>query len=493
MPGVPGVPGVPGAGDLPGVPGVPEVPEIPAIPSIPPERTIPDEYTTLQENVEKLQELGFSSEFNLAAFLLSEDEVIKKLLADSNPYLTPENLDMIVDDEEKLKEKYNKEDEDEEDEEDEDEGVEEDEDEDINDQDLEDNNQLTKEEKAAIKEQRKAERELRKEQRKVERELQKEKRKAEREAQKEKRKAEREARKKEKEEEIKVMKQVYKDKKEEQRKRAKKILKDIKLAFFNLLKEIKALIKKGITSAINTASAIGAIAVIAVAPPFNIPLAVSFTMVVIELILDLMLKCKDIVMLLSPVVDILPFVLPPANLSIIANILNPLIVVVLEFWEKLSFLDKLIQTLLDKIMELLNGNSRNKIFRKATRKLRKLGHFKNNNDKYEIEGKRYRADSEEDAAEVADLLDIFKVNNSTNKVFDYVKNIDDKDLKNLGLPDKPIVAKEDLPESLLYLYDVQLPNGSILYNKTESDIEELRKVYKIVVGQIQNINDTDLS
>ena len=144
-------------------------------------------------------------------------------------------------------------------------------------------------------------------------------------------------------------------------------------------------------------------------------------------------------------------------------------------------------------MELLNGNSRNKIFRKATRKLRKLGHFKNNNDKYEIEGKRYRADSEEDAAEVADLLDIFKVNNSTNKVFDYVKNIDDKDLKNLGLPDKPIVAKEDLPESLLYLYDVQLPNGSILYNKTESDIEELRKVYKIVVGQIQNINDTDLS
>ena len=66
-------------------------------------------------------------------------------------------------------------------------------------------------------------------------------------------------------------------------------------------------------------------------------------------------------------------------------------------------------------------------------------------------------------------------------------------MKNLGLPDKPIVAKEDLPESLLYLYDVQLPNGSILYNKTESDIEELRKVYKIVVGQIQNINDTDLS
>ena len=415
------------------------------------------EYSKLLENVDKLQDLGFKSEFDLEPYLLPEDEVVKKILMSKNPGMPLEDVDMIIDTEEITLKKMEEE---------------------LKEQEKKENSddtRLSEEERAIRKEQRKRERERQKEIRK---------------------------------EQIKQMKQLFKDKVVELKAQAKAILKEIKMAFYNLIKEVKALIKKSITSLVQTSTSIGAIAVIIAAPPWNIPLAISYTMTIVDLLLTLISQLKAIIPF-TAAFDKLHFVTNGRNLSVLSRIINVNLELILGLWSKLTGLDKIIQLLLDKIIQLISGDNKQKIFRKATRKLRKLGHFRGNNSTYNIDGVNVRADSEDDASEVKDLLDTFKVDYGSNKVVDYKQdsstqsessgqsgsgssNPEDllKNLKNEVNKDQNVQVPQNVESSSFYVYDVKLPNGSILRNQTEEDLEELKRVYQIIVEQIQDVTQS---
>ena len=411
------------------------------------------EYSKLLENVEKLQDLGFKSEFDLEPYLLPEDEVVKKILMSKNPGMPLEDVDMIIDTEEITLKKMEEE---------------------LKEQEKKENSNdtgLSEEERAIRKEQRKREREREKQIRK---------------------------------EQIKQMKQLFKDKIVELKAQAKEILKEIKMAFYNLIKEVKALIKKSITSLVQTGSSIGAIAVIIAAPPWNIPLAISYTMTIVDLLLTLISQLKAIIPF-TAAFDKLHFVTNGRNLSVLSRIINVNLELILGLWSKLTGLDKIIKLLLDKIIQLISGDNKQKIFRKATRKLRKLGHFRGNNSTYNIDGLSVRADSEDDASEVKDLLDTFKVDYGSNKVVDYKQDSSTQSsgqsgtsspedllnsLKNEVNKDQNVQVPQNIESSSFYVYDVKLPNGSILRNQTEEDLEELKRVYQIIVEQIQDITQT---
>jgi hypothetical protein len=412
-----------------------------------------NEYNKLLDNIDQLQELGFKSEFDIQPYLLSEDEVVKKILMSKNPNMKIEDVDLIVDSEEISIDKMQKE---------------------LEEQSKKENSGdvgLSAEEKAIRKEQRKREREREKELRK---------------------------------EQIKQMKQLFKDKIVELKEQAKNILKEIKMAFYNLVREVKALIKKAITSLVQTGSSIGAIAVIIAAPPWNIPLAISYTMTIVDLLLTLISQLKAILPFTTSF-DKLRFVTNSKNLSVLSKIINVNLEIILGLWSKLSGLDKIIQLLLDKIIQLISGDNKQKIFRKATRKLRKLGHFRNN-DSYNIDGVSVRADNEDDASEAKDLLDTFKVDYGSNKVVDYKQdessnqssgqgsssNPEDllKNLKDEVGKNQNIQVPTNIQESSFYVYDVKLPNGSILRNQTEDDLEELKRIYTIVIDQIQDVTQS---
>jgi hypothetical protein len=410
------------------------------------------EYSKLLENVDKLQDLGFKSEFDLEPYLLSEDDVVKKIIMSKNPGMPLEDVDMIIDTEEITLKKMEEE---------------------LKEQEKKENSddtRLSEEERAIRKEERKRERERQKEIRK---------------------------------EQIKQMKQLFKDKVVELKAQAKAILKEIKMAFYNLIKEVKALIKKSITSLVQTGSSIGAIAVIIAAPPWNIPLAISYTMTIVDLLLTLISQLKAIIPF-TAAFDKLHFVTNGRNLSVLSRIINVNLELILGLWSKLTGLDKIIQLLLDKIIQLISGDNKQKIFRKATRKLRKLGHFRNN-DSYNIDGVNVKADNEDDASEVKDLLDTFKVDYGSNKVVDYKEDSSTQssgqsgssspedllnNLKNEVSKNQNVQVPQNVESSSFYVYDVKLPNGSILRNQTEEDLEELKRVYQIIVEQIQDVTQT---
>ena len=393
------------------------------------------QYATLLDNIDKLQNLGFKSEYDLQPYLLSEDEVVKKILLSKNPNMSPDHVDMIVDSEEKSLDKLEKDNAD---------GLK-----------ADDNNtknaKMTEEQRA----QRKAENKKR-----------------------------REEEKKRRKEEIKRIKEIYKDKLTELRAQAKSILKEIKMAFYNLLREVKALVKKAITSLVQTTSSIAAIAVIAAAPPWNIPLAISYTMAIVDLILSLISQIKAILPF-TMVFDKLHFVMEPKSLSTICGVINANIEIVLGLWEKLNPLDDLVQALLGKILEMINGSNKSKVFKKAERKLKKLGYFNSNNSEYGIEGSNYRANNENDASEVKDILDVFEVRDSS--VVDYKNKIDEASLNSLN--NVKIENPEVTRDGPLYTYDVELPNGSVLYNQSDANLEELKRSYTLVISQVQELTN----
>jgi hypothetical protein len=391
------------------------------------------------DNIDRLQNLGFSSEFDIQPYLLSEDEVAKKIIMAKAPNMRKEDVDLIIDSEEVSINKVIKE--------------------------IEDESENDESTEAAISEEEKARR-------------------------RERRKEELERRKELRRQQIQEMKQIYKDKIVEFKEQAKNILKEIKMAFYNLVRQAKALIKKSITSITQAGSSLAAIAVIIAAPPWNIPLAISYTMAVVDILLTLISELKAILPF-TTAFDKLRFVSTPKNLSIISNIINVNLEIVINLWSKLSSIESLVNTLLNKILELLSGTNKGKTFKKAEKKLRKLGHFRGN-EYFDVDGLRIRADSDEDAYEIKSILDVFVVNYSNETITDYKKDNSGINAESLLNDLKNKITQEQNSEVPINiestLYDVRLPNGTVLRNQTDDDLEELKKVYTIVLEQIGELN-----
>jgi predicted secreted protein len=77
---------------------------------------------------------------------------------------------------------------------------------------------------------------------------------------------------------------------------------------------------------------------------------------------------------------------------------------------------------------------------------------------------------------------------SGKNVIDYVNKIDEESLNNLNKGSNVELPKET-NEAPLYTYDVELPNGSVLYNQNDENLEELRRSYTLVISQIQDLNN----
>lgn len=384
------------------------------------------QFEELQNNIEELQNKGYKSEFDIDKFMLSEDEVVKKILLIKNPSMTKEQANRIIDSEDKSISKIDEE---------------------------------VRKEKISSK--------LTEEERQVKIE----------------------SLKKSKRREIKETKEYYKDKLKEYYKEAKAIKTQIKDAIFQIIKEAKDLTKKVIISAIQAVSSIAAIAVVIAAPPWNIPLAISHAMAVVDIFMSLISKIKSIIPFLKPL-DKLIFTMDDKNLTKISGVLNKVIKTILGFWDVIMAYDKIIKKLVDSLLKLMSGNKK-KIFRKATKKLIKLGYFNPVNKKYDPDddGLTVRARNEEDADEVKDILDTFIVNNI--RVIDYKQKIDEDSLINLNsnlTSDEPIIALDIIEDISQYVYDVKLPDGTILYSVSENDLEDLKNTYTVIINQISDIN-----
>lgn len=355
------------------------------------------EFSRLQNNIKRLEDLSYSSVFDLDPFLLPKDEIVKNLVI-SRTEISREELNIIIDDKEETLKKYQ---------------------------------HQSEEYKEDLN-------------RKIEN-----------------------------------YKEIYKEKFKEYYKEAEEIINEVKNTIYNIIKEVKDITKRVITSFMESINSIPGIAIMISAPPWNVPSAIVLAMGIIDLLLSIINQMKSVVLYLSPLKKI-NIICSNDNIEHISSFINPLIESILSIWEKITGYDKVVNKLLESIKNVLKN--RDSVFKRATKRLKKLGYYDTKGPKerkdYWIDGVKVYAYNEDDAEEVYNILKVFKTNNS--HVYDYVEKIDENKFDELIKEmNEEIIIPIDY-EKNVYVYDVELPDGTRLYNLDELELEEVKQKYDVI-------------
>jgi hypothetical protein len=475
------------------------------------------------ESLDELQELAFDNLalVSIASLIIPEKEVLKKILADKIPGLSEEDIDLMA------------------------EAAFDGEDDEDNESEVDSENEIkeTKEEKKtrkkAEKEAKKQEKEAKKQEKQAEKEASKETD-EEKAARKEKEKQEREKKKQERKDKLKEerderkeeLKKMYKEKFENLKKEVKQLYNTIKSAIFKFVDAFLEVSKNFILALVKMVTSLPGAVLAAVAPPFNVSLAIVTLLMIITDYLDILSKINAIIPFMQPL-RILPNFIKEEDLKVLGITMNIITRTLIQFYGPIVGFKKIIQKIIDFIKSLF-GSRKEKIFRTATRKLIKLGHiesiarrpvinsdgvigFKNKGDNrgsHELtpEPPKFNKETgefienkstpsvkvfsfdEEDIDEVVALLNEFKITNTQkwggkSHVSDYrvdpnsmlkeLSDLEDK-IKGFDLPDV------DTSEFDRFVYDVTLPDGTVIPNVSEEGLEYYRKKFELEIRDITN-------
>lgn len=462
------------------------------------------DFDKLIQNIEKLEKTNFDSGLSIEKFMLPDKEAVKKYIAMLNPQMSPDDIDLMVDGAEELYKKI---------------------------EEKIENRKKSKEEEARgmsassgnttgltqsttpeqpdtnepsnpsdAKEKERQERLKRLEE-------------------------EKEKRKKQIKEYVDLMKKVYDEKIQEIKKKVKEIKLELKTAFFTLKNKLQEMATKLVNNLIAASLAIPATVLILSLPPFNVPDAVRGMLVLVQNLLDLIAVIKDVIPFLKPI-RYLPLVTSKENLAVLGTIMNPIIEGIFAILAPIQGFENIIFTLLNFLLSFLS-KIKESTFRKATKKLKKLGHLKKLNiplpevalnaitkifwgadnvgKKYEYdgdppgnEGERLKLQddtevtvyslSPDDIPEIIGLLDTFVVKN--NRVVAYRQKIEFKGeqlepedlvrtlVNELETAALPIEAK-DTSEFEQFVYDIKLPDGSVVLGVSEDAVEFYKSKYTL--------------
>jgi hypothetical protein len=277
------------------------------------------------------------------------------------------------------------------------------------------------------------------------------------------------------------------------RKQAKTILRKIREAIFILFEKVKEISQKVATAAITTVNSIPAIITMIAAPPWNISAAVLILIGIIEAYILLLATIKMVYPYFEPTRE-LPLVTNSKNLKTVSNILDPLITTLRSLFKPILALNAVIQSLLDKLIETIT-KSKNKTFRQATKRLKKLGHIRKRSDRGDAypselnDGEKitvYSYDAD-DVDEISQILSEFKLDgsgdNNSDKVVDFRTPVDVgklEDMSNSIKESERFILNNDVGELYSdYLYDVELPDGSRIYSINDEALEEIKNKYLV--------------
>lgn len=489
------------------------------------------------ESLDELQELAISNLalVSIASLIIPEKEVLKKILADKIPGLSEEDIDLMADaafdgeDDEDSESEVDSENE------------------------IEETKEEKKDRKEAEKEAKKQEKEAKKQEKEAEKEANKQEKQAEKEAnketdeekvaRKEKQKEEREKKKQERKDKLKEeldqrkeeLKKMYKEKLENLKKEVKELYNTIKAAIFKFVDAFLEVSKNFILALIKMVTSLPGAVLAAVAPPFNVSLAIVTLLMIITDYLDILSKINAVIPFMQPL-RLLPNFIKEGDLKVLGITMNVITRALIQFYAPIVGFNKIIQKIIDFIKSLF-GNRKEKIFKNATRKLIKLGHIQSVTKRpvmivEDEEAKlklRNKGDArgpqeltpeppkfnkktgeliennkttsvnvfsfdEEDIDEVVTLLNEFKITNTRkylgkSHVSDYRVNPNFM-LKELSELEEKINEFElpdvDTSEFDRFVYDVVLPDGTIIPNVSEEGLEYYKKKFELEIRDIKN-------
>jgi len=362
-------------------------------------------------------------------------------------------------------------------------------------------------------------------------ESKKEKRKNKREQIRQENKKKREIKRQELRQQLQERKKIYADRLREYIEEVKKIKREIRSTIHKLFAEFFNLAQKLVTGLIKSVQAIIAVIVKIAAPPWNIPDAIVTLVSVVEFFLDIIKQLKVVAPILEPLRQ-LGIVIEPDKLGIVTSLLNPLIEFVLTLYNPFSKFDTLISKLMQKLLDLIsNSDKKKRVFKKATRKLRKYNYCQDGD---------FNDVDEKDKDEVQQILEIYKVgpcsqagfsiNNCNVCVTGYrdddaadsdtptdqrqgerldagpfspsssgdFTQIKDKNGNASDIASQLSIFREfsDIAGKInqirseaeadgSFVYDVLLPDGSILANQTQESLDRLRRDYELLFTNLE--------
>lgn len=304
-------------------------------------------------------------------------------------------------------------------------------------------------------------------------------------------------------------KRVYKEKKKALKEEVKKLKKEIREATFMLSNKQKEASRALQLATTNLSTSLPAALVLATAPPWNIPGAISLLLLVIKSYLDLLAIIQMVVPFFEPTRK-LTLVIDSSKLNAVGDILNIPITALLAIFKPISIIQETIQKILEFIKNLFKN--KNKVFKQATKRLIKLGHIAKINgergDQYtEIDGEILKlsdgtsvtvyAKDESDVEEILSILNQFEIQDTRkwggeSHVYKFRKP-DDTDFdpnnpetlidsldKDINDAFKPVQVPTDLNEYQRFVYNIVLPDGTIIPNISEEGLNYYKSKYDLI-------------
>lgn len=312
-------------------------------------------------------------------------------------------------------------------------------------------------------------------------------------------------------------KRIYKEKVKALKEEVKKLKKEIREAVFMFINKQKEAVKALGLAITNFASALPAAIITATAPPWNIPGAIILINQVIKSYSDLVAIVQMIIPYFEPTRK-LPLVIDSSKLNVVGGILNIAVTALLAIFTPIKILQGIIKSIIEFIKSLFKN--KNKVFKQATKKLIKLGHIakigEERGTQYtELDGEILKlsddtpitvyAKDDSDIEEIISLLNQFDIQNTRkwrgeSHVYRFrkSKSTDDVqqgdpfrslDLENpdfteldkleLEINSLPINVPTDLNEYQRFLYNIILPDGTVIPNISEEGLNYYKSKYDL--------------
>ena len=265
---------------------------------------------------------------------------------------------------------------------------------------------------------------------------------------------------------------------------AKKIKTQVREKFMMLIKEQKELVQDLAKTAISSGNSIAAASVLVAPVSFNVPAALVLVLTVIDAIGKIISKTMSIILQLEPL-KLLVLLLPKDAFETITAPINIAILAIISILEVVGGFQKLIQSLMGKLKDNLKPENLKSQIKELTKQITEKE--KEKEDLIKDQASQNDIDLKSDEIkELKDRLKIMiegpKLPEMENGEFKVPASFEDllKSIDNTLETDKNTISSLNL-QFFDYVYDVKLPDNTIVKGISEEELEYYKLKYSIIL------------
>lgn len=260
---------------------------------------------------------------------------------------------------------------------------------------------------------------------------------------------------------------------------ASKIKIEVRESSMLLVKDQKSLVQDLIKTSIQIGNSIPAISLLISAPPWNVSAAISLVLLIMDAINSIINKIIDLLKYLEPIKKI-KLLVDNDKYNSITSPINVSVNILLSLFDPISALKKFIDKIFSLLSSMTDPNSLKSQIKQIKKEIRRKEKDKGKAESEE-EAKEIQEDIDDLKKRISDILKGFKLPTIKDGQFDE-NNISVSNNNELfkTLNDLKKVTSNISNSKISYLYDVELPDGTILTNLNDEDLESIKEKYKVL-------------